>query len=258
MSYATYLDLDRYLEGFATSYYGTLSQVAGTITIDFNTMQNDIDASYNKINSMLSSIQRIPIVPIGTNPKTGSYHPYLIEWNTMDSIYVKLRSRHAIEYGGALPQWMNDFGTRSMRIFDQIANGEIILDTDTSFHGIGYPIKLAGSGIATMYSNWDSGHYTSSDFQRTFRFKIVSTTNGSQIGQAEFKVSQDDGYSYLTDTWVTATNWCDIQSGLNIRWSPGLGTTDQLVIGDIWKVVCTPINILSVGRDTVFKTFGRG
>lgn len=262
MPYGTYLHFDQYLEGFATAYYGTKNELVGTVTIDFTSMELDLSMSYNKLNSQLEGITRIPIIPIGTNSRNGSYNPYLIEWNICDTIFNKLRSRHFTEYQGKLPEWMLDFGKRCDDILDEIYSGKIVLETDTTNKGIGISQKVRTLGFATMFSNWDSGYYSGSDFEKTFHIKITGTTAGTGFDQAEFSVSDNDGYSYSTDKTKVSAGWVSIQSGFCVRWSPPTGTltgTQNLFeYNDEWKVVCTPQNTRAISRKSISRRFGRG
>jgi len=261
-SYATYSDLDRFLEGFATHYYGNRNNPPGTVVIDTTTLDGDLDASFNRINVLLDSIGRVPIVPVGTNVKTGYYHPHLIEWNAVDTIYNKLRSRHMTEFRDGIPDWMQNFATRANEIFNDIIAGKVVLDTDTTNRGIGYPVKVGTIvGVATFHSNWDSGFYTASDYPKIFRIKISGTTEGSAIGQAYFQISEDDGYSYDATESATGTTWISIKSGLNVRWEPAAtlyGTQAQLSLGDTWQIRCVPMNVESINSMSRFKTFRRG
>jgi len=160
MAYATFSDFEQFFEGFGTNYYGTFVQQAGTNAIDLTAWQSAIDSSYNRINTMLDSVDKVPVVPIGTNVKSGAYHPNLIEWNCCDVIFVKLRSRHAREFNNMLPDWMSSFGSRCMQILDSINCGNIALDTDTTSSGIGFPQRVVGiNSKASFFTNWDSGFY---------------------------------------------------------------------------------------------------
>jgi|SRR5882672_6487834 len=259
MSYAAISDTERFFEQFATSYYGSRIQPVGTLYIDITSLQSDLESSYTRMNTYLDAINRIPIVPIGTNIKTGSYHPLLIEWNCCDTIYYKLKARHSQENAGKLPDWMEGFYRRGTQIFQDIANGYITLDTDTTNRGIGYPTIVARTGMATLYSNWDSGFYSGSDFAKQFRIKISDTSAGSNIGQAQFQYSEDDGVSYLAPNYFTGTVWCVIHSGLQIRWAAGLGTIAQLVVGDTWRIECIPVNMYHIqGNQVRSSTFRIG
>lgn len=264
MSYASIPELNRYLEDFATNYYGSLSGTAnmGTfVGIATNVLQDDLDASYNKINTYLNSVGHIPLVPIGTSIKTGSYHPYLIEWNCVDTIYTKLTSRHAEEYRDGYPIWMMSFYGRGTSIFQSIVDRKITLDTDTPNRGIGIAQIVSKTGYGSLYTNWDSGYYTRSDFARTYRVKIVGTTDGNEIGQAKYIVSDDDGYSFWSGTFLTGTQWdCSLSSGIEIRFAPGTktGTKNQLEIGDQWKFDCIPVNTFNSGGEAKFTQFRRG
>jgi hypothetical protein len=259
MGYAAISDFNRYFENFATIYYGNSANPAGTVEIATSQLQLDIEASFGKLNTILDGFQRIPIVPIGTNIKTGSYHPYLIEANACDTIYTKLYSRHAPEYSDGLPEWMRAFGTRVENILFLISQGNIVLDTDTTNRGIGYPIRVAGTGQATMYTNWDSGFYSASDYPKELRFKIIdTTTTGSNVGQAGYQISYDAGVSWEDGTRTTGTEWQSIVDGVKVRWAPGLGTIDQHIVNDQWKVNCIPMNIQHVSTPSFYRTFGRG
>ncbi len=208
----------------------------------------------------MDAIGRIPIVPVGTNPKTGSYHPALIEWNCLDTIELKLKARHASEFRDKFPDWMDYYGSRRNAIFTDIVSGRIVLDTDTTTRGIGYPVPVTKLGFATLYTNWNFGFYRATDYPKIFHVRINGTADGNDIGEAEFEISEDDGYSYLATTCDTGTNWIDMENGLWIRWSPGTltGTRRQLEYHDEWKITCIPSNIRTVGYQSTFKTFGRG
>jgi hypothetical protein len=259
MGYAKVSELDRYFENFATLYYS--SEVGKTVTIATQSILDDIEHSANKINSMLSSVNDIPIVPIGTQ-RNGSHNPYLIEWNCCDTIYNKLKSRHAYEYNGELPGWMMQFGSRGMQIFSDILENRITFEFNNTQSGIGFPTQVTHVGRAQLITNWDSGFYDGSDYTKTFGFKIIGTT-GTEIGQSTFSISTDGGYSYPSGTQTTGTGWIDIADGLQIRWSPqSLGTTGsfrQLEINDEWTVTCVPANVTSITKGkSSFKTFSRG
>ena len=258
MAYASLSDFETYFEGFGTKYYGTKNTITGSIVVNTTKFTADLDNSYNKLNSILSSIGRIPNVPVGTNPKTGSYHPNIVEWNTIDTIYTKLRARHLIEYAGQFPEWMNYFGSRCNEIISGITSGAIAFDTDTVNTGIGMPIRRAGSGIATMYSNWDIGFYYGSDYPKIYRIKTSDFTNGSTIGKARFVVSADDGFSYGTDKYDTGTAWISIDKGLQIRFENGSGTNEQLTTTDVWSIETKPQNPNKVTNAARFKRFDVG
>ena len=258
MAYATFADFERYLEKFGTRYYGVFDEPTGVVVIGTTAWQADVDAAFDRVNNMLDSISRIPIIPVGTSVRTGNYNPYLVEWNTVDAIYHKLVARHVTEFGlNGLPQWIQDFGSRSIQIYDNLLNEKIILDTDTSFRGIGYPIRGSVAGNGTFFSNWDSGYYRASDFPKTYRFKISATTEGNAIGQAKYQTSEDDGYSWLPDETPTGTSWIDVADGLTIRWQP-YGTGNQCNLGDWWKITCKPVSIRATGQPSKVKTFPRG
>jgi len=260
MSYVTLSDFERYFENFGTWYYGSRVLITGSIIIATSTWQNDIDASYNKINNILDSYTRIPIVPVGTNPSNGSYHPFLIEWNACDTIYTKLKARHSREFNNELPQWMMDFATRGKAIFDDIVSGKITLDTDTTNTGIGYPQRVTGTlSKAGFYSNWDSGWYRGSDYKKIYHFKITDIAVGTKVGQAKFQLSLDDGYSFEDTKNDTGTDWIDIEFGLKIRWTFPVSVTEtQLALNDEWKIECIPQDVRRSGFDTRFKQFARG
>ncbi len=258
--YATFTDFEEFLEAFGTNYYGTVA--GGTLDgIDITSWQAAIDSSFNRMNTMLDTIDRIPMVPIGTM-RTGVYHPALIEWNVSDVIFNKLRARHLPEYGDKLPDWMLQFGSRGKQIFNSILAGDIALDTDTTNRGIGSPISVSTKGVAAFYSNWETGFYRPSDFARTYRIKITGTNDGNLIGQARFQLSYDDGYSYSSDTEaLTGTGWNTLDSGLAFRWAPyigTLGTNLQLELGDTWKITCIPLNINHINSGPSFKQFAVG
>lgn len=259
MSYAVISDLNRYLENFGTSYYGSRNGPLGTISINGSLIQEDLDSSFAKINSMLDSLDRIPLIPLGTSIKTGLYNPFIIEWNCCDVIYTKLKSRHYAEYQGNLPSWMVEFGSRGLNIFTDIMNNKIILDIETTNKGIGYPEIVAHTGVAQFFSNWDSGYYTASDYKKTFHFKITSVSEGSSFGQAKFKTSFDDGFTYNSDEVYVGTEWINVSNGLSIRWSPvSSGTNAQFATNDEWKVQCIPMNVVSAGYPSRFKQFKVG
>ena len=260
MAYASIGHLNRYFENFGTLYYGDRDNNVGTMEIATADITADLEASFNRLNTMLDSIQRIPIVPVGTNVKTGSYNPFLIEWNCCDTIYEKLKARHIVETQGRLPEWMTYFGSRCNDIFNGIVNEKIPLDTDTTNRGIGYPITITKTGYAALFSNWDSGFYSRSDFPREYRVKIVGTTDGNGIGQAIFQVSEDGSFSFLTGTYTSGTQWLDLNHGLRVRFEHGsvTGSLSQLERLDEWKITCTPINVRNVGYSSSFKEFGRG
>jgi len=260
MSYGAIIDFDRYFEGFATLYYGNNENLAGTVVIDTAKITDDLLTSFNKMNIMISSVGRIPLVPIGTNPKTGSYNPFLIEWNCSDTIFTKLKARHSIEYNGALPEWMMSFATRCNNILNDIQFNRIVLDTDRSRRGIGYPVPITKTGFATFYTNWDSGYYTRSDFPRSYRVKITGTSVGNSIGQAVYKISEDDGYSFDANEIVTGTQWNVFGYGLWWRWEAGTltGTQKQLELNDEYQISCIPENIRSINSQASFRRFGRG
>ncbi len=260
MSYGTFSHFDRYLESFATLYYGSDDNPAGTVVIDFISLQCDLDFSARQLDQRLDAITRIPIIPIGTSSKTGSYNPYIVEWNICDVIYQKLKSRHALEFKGNYPEWITGFGSRCDRIVNDIIEGNIVLDTDTTNKGIGAPQKILQIGVANFFSNWDSGYYQASDKPKSFRFRIAGTTDGNDVGQAKFICSDDAGYSWGSIYYPTNTNWVDIASGLKIRWEPIVltGTFKQLELNDEWQIQCIPFEIASINADSKFKTFGRG
>jgi hypothetical protein len=259
MSYCEQSDFNRYFENFDIGYYGT--QYNGSVAVSIATalFQADIDASYNRINVLLDSIDRIPIVPIGTSIKTGSYNPALVEMNVVDTISMKLRARHSVEYAGNLPTWMRYFGSRTGEIFLQIAEGHIALDIDTTNKGIGYPVVIQKSGKANFYTNWDSGFYSQSDFPKTYRIK-VSGSSGT-IGVDKFKISYDDGYTWNSAEVLTDTGWIDIECGFKIRWENYgslVGSQTQLALDDEYQITCIPTNTKSVNTGCQVREFRRG
>lgn len=258
MPYATPEHFERILEGFGTAYYGTQSN-NGTGTVEVNVSQfwSDIYSSWNTINLKLDGIDRIPVVPVGTQ-SNGSFNQYLVDWNVFDTIYTKLRSRHLFQYGDNLPEWIKEFGTRSDNIEKMIRDGVVTFETDTTNKGIGYPIRVYGTSIAKFYSNWDTGFYSASDYPKEYHFKIIGTTDGTNPGYAKFRYSKDNGMSYLPDELTTGTDFQSIDSGLEVRWALTAGSLAQLAINDEWKITCTPVNTLSISGDSQYKTFGRG
>lgn len=252
MAYATYSDLNRYFEEFVERYYGTRNSKTDTIDIDYERLQTDIELSFQKINSLLEGIERIPVVPIGTNPFTGSYNPFLIEWNACDLIYNKLKSRHAIEYANELPEWITRYGSRCVEIYENILNERILFHTDTTNRGIGYPLKINQSGYAMFMSNWETGYYTGYQHTVNYRFRIVEV--GTTINDVYFVISKDDGYSFSDERIQVATEWIDIEDGLRVRWQL-YGTGTQFVVGDEWKVVCIPTNYRQYGGKSRYKQF---
>ena len=258
MGYANRSDFERFVEGFGTLYYGTQSADGeGIVEIDINKFQSDIDASYNNINIKLDGVDRIPITPIGTQ-SNGSFNQYLIDWNCYDTIYTKLRSRHLMQFGDNLPDWIRQFGTMSNAIEKMIREGDVVFETDTTNKGIGYPIRVTGSSIAKFYSNWDTGFYQASDYPKEYHFKIYGTLNGTNPGQAIFRYSKDGGVSYLSNDITTGTDWIAIDKGLEVRWGVIVGTSAQLAINDEWSITCIPVNTISTGMSSNFKTFKRG
>lgn len=260
MGYAQIVDLNRYFENFATMYYGV--EVGRSVGIDVSgtsEIMTDLGHSYDKINSMLESVGRVPIVPIGTM-KNGKHHPHLVEWNCSDMIYTKLKSRHSYEFNGELPGWMTQFATRCKEIFGDIASERITFDFDNTKSGIGYPTEVIRVGRAQLVTNWDSGFYFGSDYQRNFRIKIDGTGASNSISDSTFKVSNDDGYSWTTLAEKTGTDWVGIQTGFSVRWAYGStsGSQVQLNIGDEWRITCTPASINKVSSNARFKTFSRG
>jgi hypothetical protein len=256
MAYCDFSDIERHFESFGTGYYGSMNGT--TLFIATTQWQSDIDASYGRMNILLDAVDRIPKVPIGTNLVTGSYHHALKEWNACDTIYTKLRARHSVEYNGNLPEWMLYFGSRSRELFTGIVDGNISLDLDTTNKGIGYPENIIKMGVAKFYSNWDTGYYSQSEYPKVYHFKV---TEGSVVGIAKFQVSYDDGFSYDSDAIDTGTSWIDIEGGLKIRWENAgtlLGTQQQLVVNDEYKVSCIPINTRSVNVGVRASTWKRG
>lgn len=258
MAYAVFSHFETYLEQFGTRYYGVYNEIAGTTTIDTVQWQADIDAAFDKINNLLDSVPRIPFVPVGTMSRTGSYNPYLVEWNCVEAIYQRLRSRHAPEFADQLPQWIQDFGKRGQDIYNGIESERYILESDSSSQGIGYPIKVTVTGIGTFHTNWNFGLYHASDYTKEFRFRVTGTLGGNAIGQAVFQVSEDGGASFLPDVHTTGTEWQEIRDGLMVRWQPGVGTNNQLNINDEWKTTCVPSMVRNVGSPVRWKRFERG
>jgi hypothetical protein len=259
MSYCDQSDPNRFFEGFDVGYYGTYSNGGTVMTIATTLLQADIDASYSRMNVLLDAVDRIPVIPIGTSTKTGSYNPALVEWNALDTIFTRLRARHSSEFNGNLPQWMRDYGSRCAEIYGQIVDGHIPLDTDTTNKGIGYPVAITKVGKANFYTNWDTGFYSQSDFPKTYRFKI--TGSSGTIGEDKFKISYDDGYTYDSAEILTDTGWIDIEYGLKIRWENYgtlSGTQTQLVLNDEYQVYCVPTNTKSVNAGAQVREFKRG
>lgn len=257
--YATFADCQRYLEDFGTNYYGSSIGSMGSIYIDTTSWNADLLSSYDKINTLLSGITRIPIVPVGTQPKTGSHHPYLVEWHAVDTIYTKLKSRHSQEFQNKLPEWITDFYARGTAIYDAIAQGHVIFDTDTTTRGIGYPVKVAvaTSSTATLFSNWDSGFYDASDFVKTYQIKISGTTDGNTIGSSTFQVSDNNGYTWNTEQIPTSLDWTEIAHGFSVRWGAN-GTNGTHQYGDTWSITCTPTNTRNTGKGAKYREIGLG
>lgn len=259
-SYATFADCERYLESFGTNYYGT--SINGTISIDTTSWANDLEAAYDSINVQLSTIERVPIIPVGTSVSTGRFHPHLIEWNAVLAIYRKVYSRHAYEFRGNVPEWVSIFGSRAAQVFEDIAYGKVSLFTDVTWKGIGYPVPVTRVGRGTFYSNWNTGFYQYSANSKTYRFRVIGTTNGNLPGQAEFVVSHDDGYSWETGTRTTGTAWIDIEYGLAVRWeNTGTlygGTQYQINRLDEYQITCVPPSMNAPRSRVEAKTFRRG
>ena len=260
-SYATFADVERFFEGFATHYYGHKDNLAGTLQIYTGSLADDLSFSFNKINIELSSVGRVPIIPVGTNVKLGQYHPHLVEWNAVDTIFNKLKSRHAVEFRDGLPEWMMSFATRANQIINDIVLGRVSLDTDTTTYGIGYPVEISRVGRGTFYTNWDSGFYWKSDYPKVFRLKIFATTSGNEIGEAEFKSSDNDGYSWSETLSLTGTTWIHLEGGLDVRWEPAgtlYGTQAQVEYGDEYQIKCIPANVKVINRHSNFRRIKRG
>lgn len=260
MSYASFPDFERFLEGFGTNYYGTYKETAGSVVIDTTSWQSDIDFSYNNINTVLDSLGILPQVPVGTQVRTGSYHPSLIEWNALDVISTKLRARHIEEFNGKFPDWMNDFGSRCVAILEAIMSKKVAFSTDTTETGIGYPTKVTTNGYATFFSNWDWGFYEAADYPKMFHFRITSTNSGNGLGQSLFRISEDDGVSWGSIDYTVGSSWICIKDGLEIRWGAGslTGTQNQFEYGDEWKLQCTPTNVRTSTFPSRYRTFRRG
>jgi hypothetical protein len=259
MAYCEQNDFDTFFENFGIGYYGTQYYDSPNVSIATTIWQNDINASYNRLNVLLDAVDRIPIVPIGTSVKTGSYNPALVEMNVCDVIFTKLRARHMTEYQGNLPTWMRYFGSRVAEIYQSIVEGHIPLDLDTTNKGIGYPVIIAKSGKANFYTNWNSGFYSQSEFPKTYRFKIVGDTG--TIGVDKFQISYDDGYTWEASTITTDSGWIDIEYGLKIRWEVYgtlTGTQTQLCLNDEYQVACIPTNVKSIHAGAQVKEFRRG
>ncbi len=260
MAYANFTDCEKFLEGFGTNYFGTYNETLGSLQINTIGWQDAINSSFNNVNTILDSFQKIPIIPVGTQPRTGSYHSALVELNVCDMIFNKLKARHIQEFGGKLPDWMMYFGSRCSQIFDDIVNDKITFSTDTVRTGIGIPVKVTTNGFATFFSNWDFGFYSASDYPKTFRFKVTGTSDGNGLGQAKFRISEDDGISYQTNDNIVGSSWICIKNGLEIRWQAGTttGTQVQFELNDEWKVDCTPTQIRTSSYKSTFSRFGRG
>jgi len=256
-SYCSGEHFERFVEGFATLYYGSQEGGTGAIQIATTQLLSDISSSYNKINNVLDGFDRVQVVPIGTE-SNGSYNQALIDWNALDVIYTKLVSRHWIQFQGNLPDWIAEFGSQAKRIEEQVREGYITFETDTTRKGIGYPIKLSGTPASRFFSNWDIGYYTGSDYEKEFHFKIIDTSEGTTPNTAKFVVSDNGGYSWWSGTFVAGTAWTSIVNGLAVRWEYAVGTLPMLTVGDSWRITCVPTNKLSQGQSSSYKTFGLG
>ena len=53
MSYAAIQDTEKFLEKFATNYYGSKLSPLGTLWIDTVSVQSDLDSSFGRINTYL-------------------------------------------------------------------------------------------------------------------------------------------------------------------------------------------------------------
>ena len=257
MNYCAGEHFERILEGFATLYYGTQAGGTGTIEIATSVFESDINSSFNRINNVLDGFDRVQVVPIGTE-SNGSYNQALVDWNVLDTIYTKLVARHWIQLQGNMPDWMSEFGSRARKIECDIKDGYITFEVDTTQKGIGYPIRVAGTGASPFYSNWDTGYYEGSDFEKTFHFRINSVTDGTTPNKAQFIVSDNGGYSWWDGTYTTGTDWASVKDGLQVRWGYTTGTNPMLVVGDEWKINCVPVNKISQGQSSGYKTFRRG
>jgi hypothetical protein len=259
MSYAAFEHLEKFFESFATLYYDTSGGV-GSVVIGTTALQADLNFSADMLDQRLDAITRIPTIPLGTSSRTGSYNPFVVEWNACDTIFRKLKSRHALEFRGQYPDWILAFGSRCDWILSSILSGNIVLDTDTTNKGIGIPAKIAQTGWATFYSNWNDGFYRGSDFPKTYRIKVTGTLNGNEIGQARYSISSDGGYSWWSSDALTGTTWCDIEDGLEVRWEPGTltGTRKQIEYGDEWSILCTPASVSSIAAGVRFRSFKVG
>ena len=257
-TYCSSTDLDLLLDGFVNKYYGTYLDEGSDLTLS-TLYYEDLNRSFVETNELLGGVPHIKTLPFATQ-SDGNYpvHVRMLQGNLL--IFNRLRSRHYGEFTDEFPSWINAFKNRADGILASIRGQNVVFDQDITVgeSGIGVGTFSSRSGLANLYTNWETGVYTADDYPKNYVITIDGTSEGNSIGSSTFKWSNDGGVSWIAATQYTATTWVDIEDGITIRWEPiGTGTL-QCNYGDVFQFRCVPYNITPKSGGIRQVTFLRG
>lgn len=256
-TYTSTQDLDTLLEGFVSRYYG--SYIDGSEDITIGTQYSvDLANSFQQTNEWLSGVNHIKVIPIATQ-SDGNY-PFnvrMLQGNLM--IYHRLLGAHYGEFSEGIPGWVRVYLSRANDIYTDIKSQRVVFTDDITQgeSGIGQGTFVSRTGVANLYTNWETGFYRAADFAKTYSIQIDGTTDGNNIGQSTFKWSKDGGISFVGTNVDTGTTWIELEAGLSVRWEP-IGTGVQTSLGDRFDVRCIPANVGVKAGGVRNVTFGRG
>lgn len=256
-TYCSSTDLNSLLDNFVARYYGTYLDNGEDLTIGTQ-YNDDLQISFEQTNEMLSGIGHIKQLPIGT--QSGGNYPHavrMLQANLM--IYNRLKGRHFGEFNEGIPGWVNVYNNRAQDTLSDIKGQNVVFDEDYTQgeQGIGIGSWITKTGTVNLFTNWETGHYDGDDFPRVYVIEIDGTALGTLPGDATFKWSNDNGYSWEAEGVSTDTDWVWIENGLMVRWAP-VGTVAECLIGDRFDVPCVPQNIAVKSGNVRFVTFKRG
>jgi len=233
--YADYDDMQRI---FPTIVDFFLSAPQGTI--DARTY---LIAATNRINQFLQSLPFIETIPLATT-SSGDYDQNIKDLCCYLAIHERVWGK-LMQQLPEKPLWIADFYERGTGMMRDIVDGNLILEIGigAAEKGIGEPAKGAtNSGQALFFTNFDGyfGRLTDASHKRSWILQIDATTSGNNIGQATYKWSMDNGFTWEEETITTGTDWDNLAYNVHIRFQHGTGTANQLNFGDRWTWTTVP------------------
>src|SRR5574341_367225 len=238
--YADYVDIQGVFPKII-EYYADPPAAQGTTDA-----RSDLIWATRLINQKLQSIPYIKTTPLGTT-SNGDYDESIKLACSNYAIHRRVWGKLRDQYED-IPTWIQSFWESAEKIMADIADGNIILETQISAaeKGISEPAKgTANAGISIFFTNSDGygGYFSGVDFRRTWKVQIDGTSGGNGIGNATFKWSKDNGQTWEETGQETGTGWEYLEQNVYIRWEHGTGTGNQCGMSDFWTFETVPTRL---------------